>query len=116
MALTPVLRVRYKTSRNETLLPDGVIEDFIAQNTADGVWNFELTVADVFDYLASESNGETLKSWSRGNTSETYSQTFTDAAAYWRGLGGGGGARIVVGHLTRADYDATTGTEYGGAG
>jgi hypothetical protein len=119
MSLTPIQRVRYKTTLNETLLPDQVITDLIELNTVDGVWNFEATVADCYDYMAASMAGDpsamigNVKSVTIGVTSVTYATTYADLANWWRNQAGLGNAKLTQGSITRQDYGGTSGTEFG---
>jgi hypothetical protein len=117
--LSDIQRVRYKTTLNETLLTDQVIQDLIDENTIDGVWNFEATVADVYDYLAASMSGDpsatvgVVKSVTVGVTSITYASTYTDLANWWRKQAGFGNARITQKSIVRGDYGAVSETEFG---
>jgi hypothetical protein len=110
MALDPVQKVRDKTSQDTTVLPDSKIQDYIDENTdTSGNWDFNLTVADILDYLASLfDNSVSVTKWTRGPTSVEMSQSLIDRAAYYRALAGVGVTKIVMGELERKDYDHPT--------
>jgi hypothetical protein len=110
MALTAIQLVRNKTTQSSTLVPDSVITDYIALNTdTSGLWDFNLTVADILDYMASVmDNSVSVEEWTRGPTTVRLKESLIDRAAYYRGLAGQGVAKIVMGELVRNDYDVTT--------
>jgi hypothetical protein len=112
MPLTDLLRVRYKTTLNETLLPDAIINDFIAEYTSDGTVDLNAAIADSFDYMAAATgDGYDVKSWTRGQTSMQFSTTLRESAAYYRGLSDSGPG-IEQRTLSRADYPPTDGAQY----
>lgn len=121
MALTPLQRIRYKTTLDQTLLPDSVILDLILANTDlyTNVWDFFATLADAFDYMAAAlttaaQGAGVVKSYTVGTTAVTYASTFSDAALYWRNRAGIGGGTITQRTITRADYPTTADdTEFG---
>lgn len=124
MALTDLQRVRYKTSLDTALLPDEIITDFIDEHTdpVSDEWDFENTLADVFDYLAAKTgNSQGVSSFTRGPTTVMLKQSYLDRAAYWR-KEAGVIEGIVEETLERADfnsqdddspeYDTDTDTEF----
>jgi hypothetical protein len=110
MMSTNLQRVRRLTTSNTTLLPDSVISDLLYDNTdpVTEVVNLNLAIADAFDYMASQTEGGDVKSWTRGPTSVTFGETYRAMALRYRALAGvssiGAGVAITVGTRTRADF------------
>lgn len=110
-------RIRSKTTYNETLVTDDEIVAWLEENTLQGIVNINLTIADIFDLMASktEEGGLNVKQWSRGSTSMTYASSYREAAGYYRSIGGSVTGRIVQGVITREDWPGGRqhGMEYG---
>lgn len=109
----PVARVRMETTLSNVLITDDQIQAFIDFYTdpSTGVWDFEMTVGQVFAYLAAvamqDTPGGTLKLWQRGPVRVEFAETWFDRAWWWRNRSAlAGGAGIVMDTLERADFPA----------
>lgn len=107
-------RIRYKTTLNETLLPDDVIANLITANSTEGTLDLYGAVADAFEYMAAATGtGQDVKSYTRGQTSEVFSRTLRETAVYYRGLSTNNGIGVISKTIQRVDYAVESETEYG---
>lgn len=106
----PVARVRMETTLSTVLISDDQIQAFVDFYTVDGVWDFEMTVGQVFAYLSAQAMadtpGGTLKMWQRGPVRVEFAETWFDRAWWWRNRSATGSNRIIMDTLAREDFPA----------
>jgi hypothetical protein len=111
--LTDVQLVRYKTTLSTSLITDATINDLIEANTdAQGLWAFENTVADVFDYLAARTGDSVdIKRMQRGPFMVELTTSYSQRAEQWRAKADLT-AGIRTAPLVRDDWTPVEGVEY----